>query len=311
MPAPAGAPTLHFIGVSTARSSIRTVFPQWAAQLGLHDARLEGIDLPLHAPRGHYREVVDFIAADPLSLGALVTTHKIDLFRACRDQFDVVDPLAELTGEVSCLSKRGGRLVCHAKDPVSSGLALQALLPPRHFERTGAEAFLVGAGGSAVAISWYLTRPHHGADRPARIVVSDRDPQRLRSLRALHAHLGSDVPIETVHATGVTDNDAVLAGLRPGALVVNATGLGKDAPGSPLSDAARFPRDAIAWDLNYRGELVFLQQARAAGHVRAVDGWVYFLHGWTRVVAEVFDVEIPTDGPRFEALERTAARARR
>ncbi|WP_432571756.1 shikimate dehydrogenase family protein [Kineococcus sp. SYSU DK005] len=311
MPAPAGAPTLYFIGVSTARSSIRTVFPQWAARLGLREARLEGIDLPLHAPREHYRDVVDFIAADPLGLGALVTTHKIDLFRACRDRFDVVDPLAQLTGEVSCLSKRGGQLVCHAKDPVSSGLALQALLPPRHFERTGAEAFLIGAGGSATAISWYLTRPHHGADRPSRVIVSDRDPERLQSLRALHARLAGDVPIETVHATGATDNDDVLAGLSPGALVVNASGLGKDAPGSPLSAAARFPRSAIAWDLNYRGELVFLEQARAAGHVQAVDGWVYFLHGWTRVIAEVFDIDIPTSGPQFEALEEIAAGTRR
>ena len=61
------------------------------------------------------------------------------------------------------------------------------------------------------------------------------------------------------------DNDAVLAGLGAGALVVNATGLGKDGPGSPLTDRARFPVDAVAWDLNYRGDLVFLQQARRAG----------------------------------------------
>ena len=30
---------------------------------------------------------------------------------------------AALMEETSCLSKRGGRLVCHAKDPISSGLA--------------------------------------------------------------------------------------------------------------------------------------------------------------------------------------------
>ena len=44
-------------------------------------------------------------------------------------------------------------------------------------------------------------------------------------------------------------------------MVVNATGLGKDSPGSPISDAATFPNGGIAWDFNYRGELLFLEQA--------------------------------------------------
>jgi shikimate 5-dehydrogenase len=98
--------------------------------------------------------------------------------------------------------------------------------------------------------------------------------------------------VRTVHTPGPGDNDAVLAGLAAGSLVVNATGLGKDAPGSPLTDAARFPADAVAWDLNYRGDLVFL-------------------HGWTQVIAEVFDVVIPTAGPRFDELGAIASAARR
>ena len=40
------------------------------------------------------------------------------------------------------------------------------------------------------------------------------------------------------------------------------------------------------------------------------DGWTYFLHGWTQVVAEVFDVEIPTSGPGFDALSDIAAGTR-
>jgi shikimate 5-dehydrogenase len=44
--------------------------------------------------------------------------------------------------------------------------------------------------------------------------------------------------------------------------MVNATGLGKDGPGSPITDAAPFPEWGYAWDFNYRGDLVFLEQAR-------------------------------------------------
>ena len=311
LPGPATVPTFYFIGVTTGRSSIRVVFPRWAAELGLGDVQLAGIDLPLHAPRDAYRRVVDFVAHDPLSLGALVTTHKIDLYEACRDMFDRIDPLARLMGETSCLSKRAGQLICHAKDPISAGLAIEAFVAPGHWQDTGAEAFLMGAGGSAIAISWYLSRPERGADRPSRIIVSNRSPRRLEKIREVHAELGTDLPVEYVHTPAPEDNDAILATLAPRSLVVNATGLGKDAPGSPLTDAANFPRSAVAWDLNYRGDLVFLDQARAAGHVRVEDGWVYFLHGWTQVIAEVFDIDIPTSGPVFESLGRIATETRR
>ncbi len=305
-------PTLYFIGVTTGRSSIMRVFPAWARHLGLADAAIVGLDFPLHAEAAAYREAVAFIKADPLSRGALVTTHKIDLFKACHDLFDVVDPHAALMDETSCLSKAGGKLVCHAKDPISSGLSLDGFLPKGHFARTGAEVFSVGAGGSTIALTWHLMRPERGADRPSRITVSDRSQQRLDEIRRIHAQVGAGVPIDYVLAPDPADNDRVVASLKPGSLVVNATGLGKDAPGSPLTDAARFPERGIAWDLNYRGDLVFLDQARAQADARALqveDGWTYFIHGWTQVIAEVFHIAIPTAGPEFEALSHLAAEA--
>ncbi len=116
---PADKPTFWFIGVTTAQSSIMRVFPEWARHLGLGDVAMRGIDLVPHDRAERYREVVAFLKSDPLSLGALVTTHKLDLFAAARDMFDEIDPHARLMEETSCLSKRNGRLVCHAKDPTS------------------------------------------------------------------------------------------------------------------------------------------------------------------------------------------------
>jgi shikimate 5-dehydrogenase len=311
---PATAPTLYFFGVTTAKSSIMKVFPNWAENLGLKDAVIKGVDFPLHAPAESYRAAVTFLKNDAKSLGALVTTHKIDLYRACRDLFDVVDPHARLMGETSCLSKQDGRFACHAKDPISSGLALDGLLPERHFERTGAEVFSMGAGGSTIALTWHLMQKARRADRPSRIVVSDCNPARLEEIRRVHADLRSSVSTDYILATEARDNDAALVDLPPGSLVINATGLGKDAPGSPLSEAARFPERAIAWDLNYRGDLVFLDQARAQAKDRALqveDGWTYFLHGWTQVIGEVFHVRIPVRGPEFEALSEIAQVARK
>jgi len=310
---PASRPTIHFIGVTTGRSSIMRVFPRWAAHLGLGDCAIAGIDLPPHAPPTAYREVVTFLKEDPLTQGALVTTHKIDLFNACRDLFDDIDPYARLMNEVSSISKQGPRLVCHAKDPISSGLALKAFLPRGHFAATRAEVLSLGAGGSTLAILSYLLKPEHGDDQPSRIVVTNRSRPRLEGVRRLADALGSEVPVTCVHAPTPADNDVEAARLPPGSLVINATGLGKDAPGSPFTDAVRLPRRAIVWDLNYRGELVFLEQARArqaASELQIEDGWVYFIHGWTQVLGEVFHRAIPTEGPGFEALSRIAADCR-
>jgi shikimate 5-dehydrogenase len=305
---------MYFIGVSTAQSSIMKVFPRWAEYLEIPDARLTGIDFPLHAEPAAYRAAVEFIKSDPLSQGALVTTHKIDLFSACGDLFDEIDPHARRLGETSCLSKAGSKLVAHAKDPISSGLALEGILSSNHWQKTGAEAFLIGAGGSSIATSWHLMcSQDNDANRPARIVVSDRQQSRLAEMRHVHAGFGSDVPVDYLEVAGPADNDAVLRRLKPGALVANATGLGKDAPGSPVTDVAVFPQNGIVWEFNYRGDLVFLRQARAQAGARKLqveDGWTYFIHGWTRVMAEVFHLDIPVSGEKFDRLCDLAAAAR-
>ncbi|MGW5444277.1 shikimate dehydrogenase [Streptomyces asiaticus] len=305
----AARPTMYFIGVTTTKSSIMKVFPAWARELNL-DAVIEGIDLPLDDTPEHYREVVDFIKHDPHSLGALVTTHKLNLYKAAHDLFDGVGHETELLDEVSSVSKRGDQLWGHAMDPVTSGLALEAIVPDGYWSRTGGELLLLGAGGSSLALTLYLhNRKAAGGDVPSRIVVTNRREARLREMRTVHERLGFAIPIDYRLAPEPSDNDAQLRTLSPGSVVVNATGLGKDRPGSPLTDAARFPADAIAWDFNYRGDLVFLDQARAqrdASGPRVVDGWLYFIHGWTRVIAEVFHIDIPTHGPVFERLSRIA-----
>lgn len=306
--------TMYFIGVTTAKSSIMKVFPEWAKALNLGDCEIKGMDFKQHDEPALYREAVAFIKNDPLSLGALVTTHKLDLLKACRDQFDRLDPLAEMMHEISSISKDDGKLVGHAKDPITSGLSLEAFLPANHWAKTGAEALLLGAGGSSLALSWHLMKKEHGANRPSKIIVTNRSQARLDEIKAFHKTLNSGVAVEYHLCPTAELNDAVCARLKPGSLVVNATGLGKDAPGSPLTGAAVFPMDGFVWEFNYRGELVFLDQARAQEKSRRLtveDGWIYFIHGWTRVIAEVFHVNIPTSGPEFDRLSQIAGATRK
>jgi shikimate 5-dehydrogenase len=291
-----------FIGVSTAGSSIFELFPRWTRILGI-DPTLEGYDLPLAAPPDAFRAAVSRIADDDAIAGALVTTHKVGIYEHAGALFRELDANARLCREVSCISKSGGRLVGHAKDPITAGRALGEFLASNQWA-SGAHCLCLGAGGAGTAIVVHLAT----ADRaPERIVVTDTDPSRLRTLQAVLAEAGPRAEIRLELVGAVEESDALLAQLPAGSLVVNATGLGKDAPGSPISDGARFPDRAVVWELNYRGELRFLEQARRQQGDRALgihDGWGYFLHGWTEVIAEVFHLELTP-----ELFERLAAAA--
>jgi len=304
---PCTQPTLYFIGVTTGGSSIMKIFPHWSDLLGL-GADIRGYDLPLHAPANMYRRIVEHIKADPLAMGALVTTHKIDLLNATLDLFEVLDPNAVLCDEISCISKEAGRLIGHAKDPITSGLAWQTFVPAAYWDHTGAHVLCFGAGGAAVAISVYLAGLTDPADRPRKLIVVDLAPQRLEGLRMILAKLKTDLAVETIVNDDPARNALLMAGLPAGSVVINATGMGKDRPGSPLPEDAVFPRGGLIWELNYRGELDFLKQARRAAadrHLHVEDGWVYFLHGWSQVIAEVFRITLTP--AIFDALNEAAA----
>jgi shikimate 5-dehydrogenase len=152
-----------------------------------------------------------------------------------------------------------------------------------------------GAGGSTTAIVLHLAQKQDRADRPRRVIVVNRSAGRLDYLRKMVAGLGTDIEFEYHCNVAPEFNDELMGQLPPASLVINATGMGKDLPGSPITDGGLFPMGGVAWELNYRGELQFLHQAlaqRETRQVRVEDGWPYFLHGWTQVIAEVLKVQI-------------------
>jgi shikimate 5-dehydrogenase len=307
---PATKPTIYFIGVTTAKSSIMGTFPLWSKELQLGEAMIKGIDLPLHAPPELYRIVAGFIKNDPLSYGALVTTHKIDLYSACKGMFDYVDPYSEKLGEVSSLSKRGGLFCAHAKDPISSGLALESFVPDSFWKKHNGEALLLGAGGSSLAMSIFLSQDAFGDNVPGRITIANRSKPRLDSAMATLSSLNPKVRFSFIHSPAPECNDRLVGALPQYSLIVNATGLGKDAPGSPTTDAVDFPRNCLVWEINYRGDLVFKEQAEKqakAKNLHVEDGWEYFIHGWAQVIAEVFHT--PICGKVLKRLGEIASRS--
>jgi shikimate 5-dehydrogenase len=288
-------PTFYFVGVTTGKSSIMKVFPRWMEVLGRPEVVIEGIDHPIHDRPDAYRATVAQIKYDPLSVGALVTTHKMDLYAAAQDMFEYLDPYAQLTHEVSSISKLEGRLEGHAKDPITAGLSLDAIVGDGYFGRTGGHVLCFGAGGSAVATLLHLINKPDQADRPARFVVINRSQPRLDHMRDMVEGLATNIEVEYILSGDPRRNDEYMAQLPPASIVINSTGMGKDTPGSPVTDAGLFPQAGIAWEFNYRGELDFMHQALAQQRTRSLiveDGWLYFIHGWTQVIAQVLHIEI-------------------
>ena len=302
-------PTFYFIGVTTGKSSIMKVFPLWMKELGTPEIVMEGIDHPMHDHPDNYRRSVAQIKHDPLSLGALVTTHKINLLDAARDMFDYLDPNARICGEISSISKLEGRLEGHAFDPITAGLSMDAIVKKDYFARTGGHVLCFGAGGSTVATALHLIRKQDAGDRPKRMVVINRSLPRLEGLRQMVATQSTDIQFEYIHNADPKVNDGIMAGMPEGTIVINATGMGKDSPGSPITWDGLFPKHGIAWEFNYRGELDFMHQALAQKDSRDVfveDGWLYFVHGWTQVVAQVLHVTLtPELWGRLEAAAAT------
>jgi shikimate 5-dehydrogenase len=289
---------IRFIGVSTSKSSIMKIFPEWSKTLKL-GASISGIDIPLNSAAKDYIDVINEMKNDPGCRGALVTTHKIALYQSARDMFSCFDDFAKICGEISCVKISSGVVEGFAKDPISAGRAINDFLPQDFFD-SQCEVLLLGDGGAATAIAWYLTSLKNP---PKMISVLGKDQSRLNHFmdvmksRAAYIefHLSSHSAIQSIISSGARF------------LIINATGMGKDLPGSPWPENLAFPKDSYLWELNYRGSLEFYHQGKAqekSSNLKVIDGWRYFIYGWTQVISEVFDVDISDED--FKILEAQA-----
>jgi shikimate 5-dehydrogenase len=148
-------------------------------------------------------------------------------------------------------------------------------------------------------MSVYFTQDRFAGNYPKQITIANRSQPRLTDAEEHLKPVSGKTAFRFALSPTPADNDALIAALPPHSLVVNATGLGKDAPGSPTTDAVSYPANSFVWEINYRGDLVFKRQAEAfsaahagAKNIHVEDGWNYFIHGWTQVIAEVFHIDI-------------------
>ena len=301
---------LVFLGVTTAQSAVHHVFESWTSCLGTGLA-LRGQDVPIGAPRRAYRDLVDSWRSDRAVSGVLVTSHKAALFDAAGDVFDELSDEARRLEEIGLAYRRGDRLVGDAGDAESNQQAARTLLDrSRSWRDGGRDALVLGAGGAGVALASTLAAS--GELGCSRIILADIRKARVETVRRVCAGWNAAVPISVELLDGTAD--ALVEAAGTGSLVVNATGLGKDHPGCPVSPRVRFPLESIVWDFNYRfapqPTATFLQVAAAQASERSLtieDGWNYFVWGWLVVMSRVVGVRA---GDFYECFDRATAGVR-
>jgi shikimate 5-dehydrogenase len=281
-----------FVGVSTGSSLVHEAMASWRPLLPV-ECGLRAVDVPLDAADDAYVELLNDIRGDPSVLGAVVTSHKVRLYTAGRAEFAWLDSRATDCREVNAIRRTSEGLLGWARDPVSVGRVVDRIWP--HADGT---VVCLGSGGTAVALAHHLLATRGDV----RIVCADPRPSAVRQLVRL-------APDSVVGHVGAGPWDSLVNDADQGTLVVNATGMGKDRPGCPVTDAAEFPEASVVWELNYRGDLQLLRLARLqAGRssLSVHDGWELFCHGWAAALTVVLDLpEDATLGDRFAVAARS------
>lgn len=199
--------------------------------------------------------------------GANVT---IPYKRAVMEHLDTIDPEAVRAGAVNTIARDGVRLVGSNTDVA----AIRAALADVGVEAAGADAVILGAGGSARAAAIALEGAH--------LTFVSRRPDEV------------DVPGRVV----AWSDPAWMRSARSADLLLNATPLGRREE-MPLRPNA-LPRDGAVIDLVYvTGGSPLVRKARSLG-LRTGDGWGILLAQGAR------SFEIWTGRPApLEAMRQT------
>ena len=281
-----------FVGVTTGSSLVHRAMPAWQPLLG-SACGLRGVDIGLGAADDAYVRLLGGLLTDDSVAGAVITTHKARVFRAGRALFTRLDPLALACEEVNAIRRTAAGLHGWARDPVSAGRVADRIWPDAE-----GQVICLGAGGTAVALARHLLTTRPRVD----FACADPDGTAVSQLTRL-------APRPVAGHVGDGRWDDLVSAAPRGSLIVNATGLGKDRPGSPITGRARFPARSVIWELNYRGDLEFLSQARLqarSGQLQVHDGWQLFCHGWAAALTPILG--LPDDdalGEKFAEAVRS------
>lgn len=301
--------SMMFLGVSTSSSRVQKLFHDWSRCLK-SQLLLVSRDLPLGSERAEYRHFVDEMRSkNPPINGALITSHKAALYDAAYDLFDQVDTTAQRLEEVGMIYWKNNMMIAGANDALSTRRVTQRmLLKAQNWMNGCRRAIILGGGGAGVALANTLvTDDRLGC---VEVIVTEIDQARIEKLSTMFEAWNSPIPLRVLPSSSGIDE--LISASGPGSLIANATGLGKDREGNPVSANVKFPKQSFIWEFNYRfcvqAEPTFMEIALSQSReyeLTIEDGTDYFIWGWLCVMANILSLQ-PTE--YYNCFSRVAKR---
>src|SRR5258708_4671588 len=186
-------PTMFFTGVSTHNSFVNEVFHDWLKILD-KDAELIGINLDVDCDSSEYLRIVEFIKSHSLSLGSLVTTHKVRLYNSAKYLFDDLPETCLEFKEIGCIYKNENSLCAEVSDLFSVIRALNAFLPENYFESNPVDFCVLGSGGAGLALGYRVLVDKNL--QPKRLILTDINENRLETIRRILKKYDNDNILE-------------------------------------------------------------------------------------------------------------------
>ncbi|MGE5676270.1 MAG: shikimate dehydrogenase [Mycobacterium leprae] len=210
------------------------------------------------------KEALDGVRA----LGFLGLNVTIPHKEAVIPYLDEVAPMALQIGAVNTIVNRGGRLMGYNTD----GWGFIASLEEAGVRVTGRSAVVLGAGGAARAIAFYLAKAGVG-----RLTISNRNPERAERLAQDVRAAMPSVTIEAVEALSTEERTALIEA----GIAINCTPQGMQpqwTDATPVREISLLRQDAVVYDTVYRPLTTrFLQEARLRG-LKTVSGLGMLVH---------------------------------
>ena len=192
------------------------------------------------------------------------------------------------------------------------GASLDAIIEKGYFGKTGGEVLCFGAGGSGVATLLHLINKKDKGDRPRKFTFVNRSQGRLDHAQGDGREDWRPTSRSNISATPIPlVNDKIMEKFPPYSIIINATGMGKDTPGSPITWEGSIPHEQHRLGVQLPRRTGLPAPIPGPGESRKVkveDGWLYFVHGWTQVVAQVLHFDLTPE--LFDRLNEAASTVR-
>ena len=212
------------------------------------EAGLNSIYLPFPVKPSNLQEAIQAIKALGITGINVTSPHKEKII----GYLDQVSPEVQTIGAVNTVSNHKGKLIGHNTD----GKGFVESLREKSLSLKDKQVLLLGAGGAALSVSFFLIK-----EKVGKLIIANRTHSRAENMLKKLEKISNEVKLEVIEFRGenpfftVSNVD----------FLINATSLGMRERDSSPVDLKRFPSSLYVYDLISTRETELLKQAKKEG----------------------------------------------